>query len=99
MKGSKRVPILEFESQEAGTIDLWCNRVAAQFVVVGETITIILGAPAPPQYSAPQQCDPDRQRADDDLVAVLQQVETWQRRDDLLTLQGPQPLRFRLSSH
>jgi hypothetical protein len=78
---------------------LWCNHVTAQFVVVGETITIILGEPAPPQYGAPQQCDADRQRADDDLVASLQQVETWQRRDDVLVLQGPQPLRFRLSSH
>ena len=99
MKGSKRVPILEIESQDAASIDLWCNRVHAQFVVVGDTITIILGAPTEPQYSTAQQCDPDRMRADDDLVAALQQVETWQRQDDVLVLQGQQALRFRLSSH
>ena len=99
MKGSKRVPILEFESKDAASIDLWCNRVHAQFVVVGDTVTIILGEPAAPQYATAQQCDPDRMRADDDLVAALQQVETWQRQDDLLVLQGQQALRFRLSSH
>jgi heat shock protein HslJ len=99
MKGSKRVPILEIESRDAASIDLWCNRVHAQFVVVGDTITIILGAPTAPQYSTGQPCDPDRMRADDDLVAALQQVETWQRQDDVLILQGQQALRFRLSSH
>ena len=99
MKGSKRVPILEFESQDAASIDLWCSRVHAQFVVVGETITIILGAPAEPQYSTAQQCEPERMQADEDLMAALQQVETWQRRDDELVLQGQQALRFRLSSH
>jgi heat shock protein HslJ len=99
MKGSKRVPILEIESQDAASITLWCNRVHAQFVVVGDTITIILGAPTEPQYSTAEQCDPDRLRADDDLMAALQQVETWQRQDDVLILQGQQALRFRLSSH
>ena len=99
MKGSKRVPILEIESQDAASINLWCNRVHAQFVVVGDTITIILGSPTEPQYSTGQPCDPDRMRADDDLMAALQQVETWRRQDDVLILQGQQPLRFRLSSH
>jgi heat shock protein HslJ len=99
MKGSKRIPMLEFESQDAASIDLWCNRVHAQFVVVGTTVTVILDAPSPPQYATPGQCDPDRMQADEDLVAALQQVESWQRQDDVLMLQGPQPLRFRLSSH
>jgi hypothetical protein len=99
MKGSKRIPMVEFESQEGAAFELWCNRVHARFVVVGTTVTIILDAPSPPQYAAPGQCDPDRVQADEDLVAALQQVESWQRQDDLLVLQGPQALRFRLSSH
>jgi heat shock protein HslJ len=98
MKGSKRVPILEFESKDAASIDLWCNRVHAQFVVAGETVTIILGEPTAPQYST-GPCEPERLRADEDFMAALQQVETWQRDDDLLLLRGQQELRFRLSSH
>jgi len=93
MKGSKRVPILQIESRGGASIDLWCNRVQAQLVVVDATITIILGA------STEKQCDPDRMQADEDLMGALQQVANWRRQDDLLILQGERSLRFHLSSN
>jgi heat shock protein HslJ len=94
MKGSKRVPVLQIESKgETAAIDLWCNRVQAQLIVVDTTITIILGA------ATEKQCDPDHMQADADLAAALEQVATWRRDGDLLVLQGERSLRFRLSSH
>jgi heat shock protein HslJ len=93
MKGSKRVPILQIESKGAASIDLWCNTVPAQLVVVDNTITIILGAPTG------KQCEADRMQADEDLVAALQGVASWRRQDDLLVLQGERTLRFHLSTN
>jgi heat shock protein HslJ len=93
MKGSKRVPILQIESRGEAVIDLWCNRVGAQLVVVNDTITILLGTPSL------QQCDPERMRADEDLLAALRQVATWHLQDDLLVLEGEKTLRFRISSN
>jgi heat shock protein HslJ len=93
MKASKRVPILQIESRGEARFDLWCNRVPAQFVVVDDTITILLGTPTA------QQCDPERMQADEDLLAALQQVSTWRRQDDLLVLEGERTLRFRISTN
>ena len=93
MKGSKRVPILQIESNGAAAFDLWCNRVAAQLVVVDDTITILLGA------RTEKQCEPDRMQADADLIAALQQVAYWRRDGDLLVLQGERSLRFHLSGN
>ena len=93
MKGSKRVPILQIESNGAAAFDLWCNKVAAQLVVVDDTITILLGA------RTEKQCEPDRMQADADLIAALQQVGNWRRDGDLLVLQGERSLRFHLSSN
>ena len=93
MKGSKRVPILQIESNGAAAFDLWCNKVAAQLVVVDDTITILLGA------RTEKQCEPDRMQADADLIAALQQVANWRRDGDLLVLQGERSLRFDLSGN
>jgi len=93
MKGSKRVPILQIESRGDAAIDLWCNQVQAQLVVVDSTITVILGA------STEKQCDPDRMQADEDLKDALQQAANWRRDGDLLVLQGDRSLRFHLSSN
>jgi hypothetical protein len=93
MKGSKRVPILQIESRGGAAIDMWCNRVQAQLVVVDNTITIILGA------VTEKQCEPDRMQADEDLKDALEQVANWRRDGDLLVLQGDRSLRFRLSSN
>ena len=93
MKGSKRVPILQVESNGAAAFDLWCNRVAAQLVVVDDTITILLGA------RSEKQCEPERMQADADLLAALQQVANWRRDGDVLVLQGERSLRFHLSGN
>ena len=93
MKGSKRVPILQIESKSEASFDLWCNKVAAQLIVVNDTITILLGA------RTEKQCEADRMQADDDLMAALQQVANWRRDGDLLVLQGERSLRFHLSSN
>jgi heat shock protein HslJ len=93
MKGSKRVPVLQIDSRNEASIDLWCNTVPAQLVLADNTITIILGSPTA------KQCDPDRMQADQDLLEALQQVTNWRREDDLLVLQGERSLRFHLSSN
>lgn len=93
MKGSKRVPLLQIESDGAASFDLWCNKVAAQLVVVDNTVTVLLGA------RTEMQCEPDRMQADEDLIAALQQVANWRRDGDLLVLQGERSLRFHLSSN
>ena len=43
MKGSKRVPILGIGPKGETAIDLWCNSVEAQIVVIESTITIMTG--------------------------------------------------------
>ncbi len=89
MKGSKRIPSLEVESNGRATIDLWCNEVAAQFVVAGETLTVLTGT------KTERQCDPERMRADEDLLSALTQVTTWRQQGEALLLEGPKSLRFR----
>ena len=74
MKGSKRVPILGIGPKGEAAIDLWCNSIEAQIVVVESTITIMTGR------KTDRQCDPARMRGDDELLATLQQVNSWRRR-------------------
>jgi heat shock protein HslJ len=89
MKGGKRVPSFEVDSNGRGSVDLWCNSVTAQFVVAGDTVTILTGA------KTDRRCDPERMRADEDMLAALLQVTNWRRHDDVLILQGGRSLRFR----
>ncbi len=93
MRGSKRVPIIEVDPSGEASIDLWCASVRAQFVIAGDTLTIV------PGEKSEQDCAPERMRADEELLATLQEITGWRRRDDLLVLDGPRPLRFRLSTH
>jgi len=89
MKGSKRVPILGIGPKGEAAIDLWCNSIEAQIVVVESTITIMTG------QKTDRQCDPARMRGDDELLATLQQVTSWRREGDVLMLRGGKTLRFR----
>ena len=94
MKGSKRVPSLDIADNGGATIELWCNSVRAQLVVVADTITVI------PGEKTARQCPADRARADDDLIATLSQVATWRLDGELLVLSGgPAPLRFRIQTN
>ena len=93
MKGSKRVPILGIGPKGETAIDLWCNSVEAQIVVVDSTIIILTG------QKTERQCDPARMRGDDDLLAALQQVTSWRREGDVLMLRGGKTLRFRQTTN
>jgi heat shock protein HslJ len=93
MKGSKRVPILGIGPKGETAIDLWCNSVEAQIVVIESTITIMTG------QKTDRQCDAARMRNDDELLATLQQVTSWRREGDVLTLRGGKTLRFRQSTN
>jgi heat shock protein HslJ len=93
MNGSKRIPMMEVMRRGDTRIDLWCNSVQAQFVIVDDTITIIAGA------KSTEPCIPERGRADDDLLSALVGITHWQRNGDALTLRGPKSLKFRASTH
>ncbi len=89
MRGSKRVPMLEIAKNGAVLIDLWCNSVQGQIVVVEDTITIMTG----PQTD--RSCPPERARGDEEVLSSLMQVTNWRRESDaVLLLVGPRTLRF-----
>jgi len=90
MRGSKRVPMLVIGAQGEATIEGWCNDVKAQIVVAADTVTILTGA------ATEQQCQAERMRADEELMAALMDITHWRRDGDVLTLRGGKaPLRFR----
>jgi heat shock protein HslJ len=93
MKGSKRIPILDIQDNGAAAIDLWCNSVRAQFVVVNDTVTVMTGEPTN------RTCPPERAQGDQDMMDALTQVTNWRREGDSLVLIGPRTLRFRLQSN
>jgi heat shock protein HslJ len=93
MRGSKRVPIIEINSNGAASIDLWCARLHGQANVGGETISIV---PGPIE---PAQCAPDRQSGDEKLLAALVQTTNWRRRGDIIELSGATTLRFHLMAN
>jgi heat shock protein HslJ len=93
MRGSKRVPMLVIGPQGETTIEAWCSSVKAQMVVAADTVTILTGEKTGPQ------CDAERMRGDDELIAALTEVTNWRRDGDALTLRGAKTLRFRTMTH
>lgn len=93
MRGSKRVPMLEIGPNGAVMIDLWCNTVQGQIVVAANTITVMTG----PKTS--RSCSPERERGDEEMISLLEQVTTWRREGDAVVLIGPQSLRFRRATN
>jgi heat shock protein HslJ len=89
IRGSKKIPVLDIGQNGVAEIKLWCNSVKAQLVVAANTITIITG----PMSSL--QCPPDRLRADDDLLAALNQATNWRMEESALVFTGGKTLRFR----
>ena len=89
MKGSKRIPGITIGPNGKAEIDLWCNSVEGQIVVVEGTITVMTGA------KTARRCDPVRTRGDDELLEALLQATSWTRDGDMLTLRGAKTLRFR----
>jgi len=93
MRGSKKIPVLDIGQNGTAEIELWCNSVTAQLVIAANTITIITG-----EMSA-RQCAPDRARADDELVAALNQATSWRMENSALVFTGGKTLRFRVQTN
>jgi heat shock protein HslJ len=93
MKGSKRIPVMTVGPNGKAEIDMWCNSIEGQVVVVDSTITVMTGT------KTARQCDPARTRLDDELLAALLQATTWSREGDVLTLHGAKTLRFRQATN
>ena len=93
MKGSKRIPVIDVAENGSAAIDLWCNSVQAQLVVVNDTITVLTG------QQTDRSCPPERAKGDQDMLDALQQVTSWRRQGDSVVLIGPRTLRFRLPTN
>ena len=93
MRGGKRVPILAIERDGRAQIDLWCKRGEGQAAIAGDAITITPGA------MNDKPCTPERAQADEEMLAALAQVTNWSVRDDMVTLTGARPLRFRAAAN
>jgi heat shock protein HslJ len=93
MKGSKRIPVLAIGRQGETMIDLWCNTVEGQVVVVDGIISIMTGA------KTNRPCDPARLRGDDEILAALLDAKTWRRDGDVVTFMGARTLRFRIPTN
>lgn len=94
MRGSKKIPNLDVDPKGMIAMEMWCNRIDGQFIVVGDTVTVLTGQPTQ------RQCPPERVAGDDQLLAALAQVTGWRRQGDTLELLGgARPLRFKLPSN
>jgi heat shock protein HslJ len=93
MKGSKRIPVIEIGPDGRAAIDLWCNSVEGQIVVVETTIAVMTGE------KTQRQCDPARMRGDEELLSALLQATSWTRDGAVVTLRGAKTLRFRQPSN
>ncbi len=93
MRGSKRVPWLQFSENGAVDIDLWCASGRGRAVVVDRTITIV------PTALRDNQCSQAQLEADKDFLSKLMQVTAWRWEGFLLVLDGPEALRWRPASN
>lgn len=94
MKGSKRIPVLAIGRQGETMIDLWCNSVEGQVVVVDGVISIMTGA------KTNRPCDAARLRGDDEILGALLDTKTWRRDGDVVIFSGAaRTLRFRIPSN
>jgi heat shock protein HslJ len=93
MRGSKKIPVLDIGQDGASEINLWCNTVKAKLVVAANTITIITSE------MSSRQCPPERARADEELLAALNDATTWRMEPDALVFTGGRTLRFRMQTN
>ncbi len=89
LKGSKRVPWLQFSEDGSVDIDLWCATGRGRAVVEGNTVSIV------PTSLRDNQCPQDRLDLDKEFLMQLTQVNAWRWEGYILVLEGPQPLRWR----
>ncbi len=93
LKGSKRVPWLQFSEDGSVEIDLWCATGRGRAVVDGRTISIV------PTSLRDNQCAQDRIELDKDFLEKLTQVTAWRWEGALLVLDGPEAMRWRPSTN
>jgi heat shock protein HslJ len=93
MRGSKKVPSVDIGDRGAAEFELWCNSLKAQFIIAADTITIITGE------KSSRQCSAELIRADDELIAALNQATNWRMENFALVFTGGRTLRFRLQTN
>jgi heat shock protein HslJ len=93
MRGSKRLPWLQFSETGSVDIDLWCASGRGRAVVVERTLTIV------PTALRDNQCSPEQLEADKDFLSKLMAVTGWRWEGVLLVLEGPESLRWRPASN
>lgn len=93
MKGSKRVPWLQFSENGTVDIDLWCASGRGRAEVADRSITIV------PTGLRNNECAPDQLEQDKDFLSKLMQVTGWRWEGVLLVLEGPEALRWRPASN
>jgi hypothetical protein len=93
LKGSKRVPWLQFSEDGGVEIDLWCVTGRGRASVQGTSINI------EPTAMRDNQCPQDRLELDKEFLTQLTQVTGWRWEGFILVLDGPQPLRWRAASN
>jgi heat shock protein HslJ len=93
MPGSKRRPNIEIGDSGEARVELFCKGGKGQFSVAGNTVVFVAGA------MEQRTCSPAQIAADDALLASLSEADTWTRRGDAVTLNGPKPLRFRINTN
>lgn len=94
MRGSKRVPILTFDRSGKMQIDLWCKRGDGQASPVDGGFKIVVGT-----MTDEAGCSPERLAADEEMLSALAAVTGIALDGDLVTLNGPKPLRFRAATN
>ena len=101
MRPGKRMPLLSIEPNGNARIDLWCRTVPARVEISDGVIRIEPGPlpDGPPEMLSAGQCTPERMQADEELLAVLAQVNGWRHDDQGIVLEGPKALKFRRSDH
>ena len=97
----KRVPVLSVGTNGRARIDLWCRTANAQVELADRAIRIepLPLSEALPRYMSEGQCTPERMQADEEILAMLAQVDTWRAQGSAVVLSGPATLRFRVSNH
>ena len=101
MPPGKRMPSMTVGQDGRALLDLWCRSVRG-IVDVGAGTVAIQAEPlpaSPPDMQSRGQCTPARMQADEQVLAALTQMTSWQRHGESVVFSGATTLRFTPSSH
>ncbi|MGE0062895.1 MAG: META domain-containing protein [Xanthobacteraceae bacterium] len=101
MPPGKRMPSMTVAQDGKALLDLWCRSVRG-VVEVGAGTVAIQAEPLPanpPDMQSRGQCTPARMQADEQVLAALTQMTSWQRHGQTVVFSGATTLRFTPSSH